>query len=285
MKIKIMLNILYLFTIFLFISISHESPVQVIVEAKTGIINKEIDSTKFSFEIECEVNQNITNNITQIDIFLTIKELIDSQTFNSICNIKAVRVLEENKTITTNLICTIENSQHALNEETFLVISSSPTQEPSDIANFTFLNFDEISNYINLGGLTLNNLEEDNCKNNNFMFEININNIDSRPLLSTICKIKLNDESHPEANCAIPIYGQKIKCFVDVSETKYIKDDNITIKAQNLIPCENGQILKITNNANNILIIQEECGEIINNYNNYFYFNILFSLFLLSIIL
>ena len=132
--------------------------------------------------------------------------------------------------------------------------------------------------------MTLNNLEEDNCKNNNFLFEINANNIEDRPLLSTICIIKLDDELHPEASCAIPKDGLKIKCFVDVSETKYVKDDDIIIKAQDLVPCENGQILKITNNANNILVIKKECGEMINNKNDYFTFNILFSLFLLLII-
>ena len=279
-----MINISYIFTIILLINISYEIPVQIYVTAKTGIINKEIDSTKneFSFEIECEVNQNITNNISKIIIPLKVEELINSQTYSSECHLRPVRILEKDEITTTNLLCIIEKPQPSLNEEAILIISSGYTL---DIENFVFVGFDRISNFINLGGLTLNHLEEDNCKNNNFMFEINSNNIESRPLLSTICKIKLSDESHPEANCAIPIDGQKIKCFVDVSETKFIKNDNITIKAQNLVPCENGQILTITSNAGNILIIQDECGEIINNKNNYFNFNILFFLFLLIIII
>lgn len=283
-----MINVLCIFTIFSLMNFSHEEKVEVTVTAKTGIINKEIDSTKteFSFEIECEVNKNITNNISKINILLTVKELINSQTYNSECHIKPVRITEEDETTTTNLLCIIlfEQPQHVLNGETFLVISNGPNQESSDTANFTFLNFDQISNYINLGGLTLKHLEEDECKNNYFLFEINCKTIESMPLLSTICKIKLSDEFHQEANCAIPINGTKIKCFVDVSKTKYIKDDNITIKAQDLVPCENGQILKIASNANNILIINDECGEIINNKNNFFNYNILFFLFLLLII-
>ena len=279
-----MINIFYIITVFVLINISHEISAKINVTAKTGIINKENDSTKneFSFEIECEVNQNITNNISKIIIRLKVEELINSQTYISECHLKPVRILEKDEITTTNLICIIEKPQPSLNKEALLIISPDNI---FDTENFFFIKFDKISNFINLGGLTLNHLEEDNCKNNNFMFEINSNNIGSRPLLSTICKIKLSDESHPEANCAIPIDGQKIKCFVDVSETKYIKDDNITIKAQNLVPCENGQILKITSNANNILIIQDECGEIINNKNNYFNLNILFFLFLLIIII
>ena len=279
-----MIDILYIYTIIIFsaINISLEDPVQVNVMAKTGIINKEFDSIKneFSFEIECEVNQNITNNITKIDIPITVKEVIGTQTYYSLCHIIPVRVSEEDETSTTSLYCIIKEPQHALNKETFLVISDGP----SNTTNFSFLNFDRISDFINLKGLTLNKLEEDNCKNNYYLFEIKTNNIEQRPLLSTICKIKLDDDLHQEANCAIPIKGQIIKCFVDVSETKYVKDDNIAIKAQDLVPCENGQILKIESNANNILIINDECGEIINNKNDYFNFNIYFSLFLLFII-
>ena len=88
-----------------------------------------------------------------------------------------------------------------------------------------------------------------------------------------------NDESHNLAKCAIPTTSNKIKCVVDVSETMYFENDNITILAQDLVPCDNGQKLNV---ANNILIIQEECGKIVNknvtNENQGLFLNELFSL-------
>ena len=72
-------------------------------------------------------------------------------------------------------------------------------------------------------------LEEDYCKNNYYLFDININSeIIARPLLSTICIIALSeDKDHPIAKFTILVTGNKIKCFVDVSQIKYKKDDHI----------------------------------------------------------
>ena len=45
---------------------------------------------------------------------------------------------------------------------------------------------------------------------------------------------------------------------------------------QNLVPCENGQHIKIENDISNTITISEDYGEIINNSNEYIYLNIIF---------
>lgn len=261
---------------FLIINYSNEEQIEVSVIAKTGIINKNLDAInkEFSFEIYCEVNQNITNNITKIDVSITVKNLDNSQMVEAICHMVPIRLTEDNNA-TTNFLCIIDLSRYNhIKEDSNLIIHSGPTQDTSDTTSsaiFNFEKFDEISQVLNVGDLTLNYLKEDYCKNNHFFFEIESLSI-KRPLLSTICSISLSDdETHPEAKCAIPIIGETIKCYVDVSNTKYKKDDSIIIKSQNLVPCENGQHIAITNDAKNTLTIKEDCGEVINNKSYHLY--------------
>ena len=57
---KDILNSFYLIIILLIIKISEEDTISINVVPKTGIINKKIDKQTFAFDIECEVNENIT---------------------------------------------------------------------------------------------------------------------------------------------------------------------------------------------------------------------------------
>ena len=282
---------LYIITLILIIiSSTNEDAIDITVKAKTGIINKKLESskTKFSFEISCEVNKNITNNITKIDILIKVKKTNDEKEYDSICNLVQVRFTEE-ETALANIICIIDLEKPSeLDEEANLILASGPTKDNSDFsdfANFNFINFDEISEVIKIDDLTLEYIEEDYCKNNNFLFEIISGNIERKPLQSTICSVSLaNDDSHKIAKCAIPVSGNKIKCFVDVSETKYVENNNITILAQDLVSCENGQNLKIEKDASNKLIIKEECGELVNNDNQGHFLKEFFYLFFLLIL-
>ena len=290
---KILEKLLYLLIALIVIVFTNEE-INISVTALTGIINKKLDSTKtiFSFEINCEVNETVSNNLTQIDFIMEISQK-DGINYNSICNLLPIKVVEE-KTDITKMLCYIYlNESSNLNEETDLNIEDFPTNyisNNSDLPNLFFENFTDISEAINIIDLTLEYMEEDYCKDNNFFFWITSNNIPTRPLLSTICEVSLsNDESHNLAKCAIPTASNKIKCVVDVSETMYFENDNITILAQDLVPCDNGQKLNIANNANNILIIQEECGKTANknvtNDNQGLFLNELFSLILLLLLL
>ena len=160
-----------------------------------------------------------------------------------------------------------------------MIYVSGPTKSASDTSDivFQFIDFNKITEIINIEDLTLKYLDEDEefCNNNHFLFEIMFSNPESRPLQSTICKVSLsNDKEHTEANCAIPISGNKIKCFVDVSQKNYVKNNKIIINEKNLIPCKNGQYIKISLDSQIELEIKEECGEII--IKNKYFFNIIF---------
>ena len=56
------------------------------------------------------------------------------------------------------------------------------------------------------------------------------------------------------------------------------------IKKQGLIPCENGQAIKLPNDAINKLEVMEDCGEMVFMSNNYLYINKLFLIFLLYLL-
>lgn len=284
------------FTIFILIFILPLIKTQVNVEvtATSGIIDKNIDSTKtmFTFKIECEVNKNISNNITRIDIFITVKKVndADSTGVNTICNLAPVRVINVSKQ-TTHLLCRLNltNTHASFNLEDNLEISSGPTQQSQTgvavAAIFHFTDFDKISTVINVGRLTLEYLDDRYCKNNNFLFKMISTSIE-RPLLSTKCNIGLDgDNNHPFAECAIPMIGNNITCKVDVSRKKYRENDKISIKAQSYIPCENGQMIQILQDATNELIIKEECGEIINNNMDFLYIRDLFIVILFFILI
>ena len=283
---KFKLNILFLIILILLIIFSKSDPEHVTVTAKTGIINREISSDKksFSFDVECEVNQNITNNLTKKIIILEVtKERGSTDIIEAECNIKPVRVYEEQKSL-TNLMCLINLVNIDINENTKLFINSITSE--SNI--FQFKQFNTISDPITIGTITLNYTEDDDeCKNNNYIFEIIVqNDIGKRPLQAMICYIPLyGDSDHKEARCVVPFIGKIMKCSVDVAEKKYTKESKISIKKTDLIQCKNGQNLELQYDAENELAIKEECGEIINNrsYFIYFKFSILFVFNLLLI--
>ena len=75
-----------------------------------------------------------------------------------------------------------------------------------------------------------------------------------------------------------------MKCNIDASQKKYIQNDNIIIKVQNLIPWQNGQNINLQNDITNKLIIKEDCGEMINSGINYIYFSKLLFVLLLFMI-
>ena len=262
---KIILNIFYLIIIFLIIGISQEDPISINVEPKSGIINKNVDKNNFSFDIDCKVNKNITNKISKLKIELSV--IIGEQEKKAICFLLPVRVYIES-TSTTKLSCTINlESNHNINEEINLKYKDNSIIQLDNLDNsvyFNFDNFNKISETIIIGDLTLKYLDEDEkyCSNNHFLFEI-INSGQIVPLQSTICTIKLSDDiAHTEANCAIPFKSNKLKCYIDVSQKKYVQND-----------------------SKNKLVIKEDCGEIINNEINYIYFSKLLLLFLLFMIL
>ena len=284
MKILFNLNINFSYFVLLlflsFVSLSLEDIINVDVKAKTGIINKKLNKnvdstkTKFSFEIECEVNKNISNNMTNISITIQVKKIEDSNSKDALCNLVPVRVYEAGTAITT-LYCLITGP--SFREEDFLIIANVPTQEDSNVAEFNFQDFNAIDSNINIRGLTLEYLDENYCKNNYFLFKMSSDEITVKPLLSTICNIGLDgDEDHPIARCAIPLIGTTIICNVDVSNKKYKENDKISIKSQSNVPCENGQLIKIEQDATNELKIQKDCGEIVNNNMKYLYSNYLF---------
>jgi hypothetical protein len=288
---KYKLHILYIISIFLFVNIKNEDMIQVTITAMTGIINKQYDriSKEFSFQIDCEVDKNITNNITKIDITIKVKNLdVNDKIYeNVVCHLVPVRVFNEG-TATTNIFCIIENiNKNELTKESNIIVEYIPSNiEDNDVnAKLTFENFDKIKENLPFEELTLMKLDTGFCQNNNYLFDIEFSQtVEKRPLLSTICNIALSeDQAHPIANCAIPLTGNKIKCFVDVSNKKYKKDDQITIKAQGLVPCENGQHMEIANDATNSIKISEDCGEIINNGSEFINFSKIFRLLFLCL--
>jgi hypothetical protein len=70
-----------------------------------------------------------------------------------------------------------------------------------------------------------------------------------------------------------------ILCYIDVSENKLEKGEKIEIKAQTFVKCKNGQIVTITNDADNILEIEEDCEK-----SNFLLYNII-NILLLFLIL
>ena len=291
------LFIIYIIIIFLIGTVKGEGEITINIKPKTGIINKKFGSSKkeFSFQIDCEVDQNITNNITKIDIIIPIKNLDNDKTYSARCNLIPVRLINNEQTVDTSIYCIINLTEYAnneLNKDSNIIINlendnhiSTDYTSTTSTAVLNFTNFGDISAILSVNDLTLIKLDEEYCKNNNYLFEIDSQTI-NRPLLSTICYIALfGDTDHPIAKCAIPMKGNTIKCFVDVSQKKYKKGDHISIKKQELVPCENGQHIKIDSDISNTISINEDCGEIINNSNEYIYlYKILFVLFFLYLL-
>ena len=284
---------LVLIFVYLFIKISCEEQIEVNVIAITGVLNQKYDSKKSecTFDIFCEVNKNITNNISKISITLEVRKYpIDNQDkIEAKCFIKPVRVAQ-NSVSETCLKCFINTTLYSfIKEDTILNYSDNISQtEKINEVKFIFGNFDKLKDLIEVNALNLNNLNDESCIHNNYLFEINTNvDFGENPLLeSTICRIGISDdEFHKLARCVIPMKGKKMKCYVDVEEKKYKKGDNIVIGEQEVVPCDNGQAIKFSIGSKQILSVKEECGETVFTNNNYLYFSkLLFSLLYIFIL-
>ena len=269
------LNVKFLLFFSLIIVFSKEDTVE--LTAKTGIINKEINKDKFSFIIKIDVSENITNNIAKVFFKLEIGKVEDTFDITSKCNVKPVRVAEGG-VAETDLMCSFDTTEHPnINAETdlFVGISSdsyTPTLFESGDISFSLKDFDKISEPIVIEEQTLIYTKDDNeCVNNHYIFEIVSKQDITQPLQSTVCNIALyGDEDHKEARCVIPVTGKTMKCSVDVSKKKYSKGSKIIIKEQDLIQCENGQNIEISDDSENELTINEEC-----DYSKFINFNYL----------
>jgi len=279
--------------IVLFILLAYFSIEETIeIKATSGIINLKYENNRCDFNILCEVNRTITDYLLNISIYLDVKiyPYESEEEIESKCHIK---IGIEEKLDETYLLCSIDlDDSQLFNNETFLVYSGEPRTIPPEEENTTdyeieFINFEKIS--FNIASLTLYNLndKEDNCLNNNYIFEINTdyNFEEQESFKATKCNIKLsNDNLHKLARCIIPVKGSKIMCSIDTSEKGYKKGNEIIIEKQDII-CENGQFIQFLNEPSNKLSITEDCGELIFINNNYLYFNKVFFIFLLIFIL
>lgn len=276
---------LLLILVYLFINISYEEPLEIEVKAITGVVNPIYDSKNnlYAFDIFCEVNKNITNRITKIKIKLEVRKYpIEEQIIiEANCYIKQVRVAK-NSVSETYLKCSFDTTHLPFINEESIIIYSGNIEQDSETKNevlFNFKKFDELAILKSVNVLNLNNLNDDSCIHNKYIFEINTDvDFENNQLLeSTICVIQIsNDEFHQIAKCAIPVKGKKMKCYIDVEEKKYKKGDNIIIEEQDISPCDNGQAINFVFNSNQILSVKEECGEKVFTNNNYLYFNELF---------
>ena len=287
-----MRKIYCIFLLLILIIYSREDdPIQVKITAMSGIINKEIitisNQKKLSFNIECIVDKNITTKISKIDITITIKILGGDTTFDSTCNIVSALIDSDKSDVYTKLKCKMNYSTYNnddIVDKNLIVDSSGTPTYTSDIATFTFEDFPKIGTPIVIQGLNIYNLEKDFCENKIFKFEMKFTNDDNSyvpPLESTICDINLsNNEVHNVAKCAIPYSSNVVLCYIDVSEKKITKGEKIEIKAQENSKCQNGQVVTIRGNAQNILEIKVDCDKM-----HFFVYNIINILFLILILL
>ena len=256
---------IFLFIILIFYS-KEDGKVEVKITATSGIIQKDInEKTKIlSFIIPCKVDKNITNKISMIDITINTKRPEDNKILPSTCNLQIIRLESDDDFANTKLNCKIDFSNYEddnINDTMNLVIEENPSYT-STVADFVFQDFDRIGIPIEIGGLFLYNLESDFCHDDYFFFEMNFTSTNGPPLESTICNFIIsNNEIHDNVKCAIPYSSNVIKCVIDVSEEKMEKEEEIEIKAQAYSRCENGQVVSITNDAQNILKLDEECNK------------------------
>ena len=271
----------YLLFAFL-INISYEETLEIEVTALSGLVNTNYDSKKniFTFDILCEVNKNITNNIGKINIKIKVKKypINNEPLIDAICHLKPVRVAK-NSVSQTCLKCSFNTSDYPFIKEDIILIYANnytPDSETLDQVIFRFNKFEGISRLIHVNMQMLNNLNDDSCIHNKYLFEINTDfDFGEDSLLgSTICSVEISDdELHKIARCAIPMKGNIMKCYVDVEEKKYKKGDNIAIEKQEVVLCDNGQAIKLLSDQKKILSVKEECGETVFTNNNYLYFN------------
>ena len=289
-----MRKIYCIFLLLILIIYSREDdPIQVKITAMSGIINKEIitisNQKKLSFNIECIVNKNITTKISKIDITIKIKILGgDTTTFDSTCNIVSALIDSDKSDVYTKLKCKMNYSTYNnddIVDKNLIVDSSGTPTYTSDIATFTFEDFPKIGTPIVIQGLNIYNLEKDFCENKIFKFEMKFTTTAdhpySPPLESTICDINLsNNEVHNVAKCAIPFSSNVVLCYIDVSEKKITKGEKIEIKKQTNSKCQNGQVVNIGDNAQNILEMEVDCDKM-----HFLVYNIINILFLILILL
>ena len=287
-----MRKIYCIFLLLILIIYSREDdPIQVKITAMSGIINKEIitisNQKKLSFNIECIVNKNITTKISKIDIAIKIKILGEDTTFDSTCNIVSALIDSDKSDVYTKLKCKMNYSTYNndnIVDKNLIVDSSGTPTYTSDIATFTFEDFPKIGTPIVIQGLNIYNLEKDFCENKIFKFEMKFTNDDNsyvRPLESTICDINLsNNEVHNVAKCAIPYSSNVVLCYIDVSEKKITKGEKIEIKQQTNSKCQNGQVVNIGDDAQNILEMEVDCDKM-----HFLVYNMINILFLILILL
>ena len=285
MKLFFILNILLLI-----IYTKEEDKISVTITATSGIINKVKYSRKkiLSFIIPCQVDKNITNSISRVDITFKTKRPEDNKQFEVTCNLNSVRIDSDDNYANTYLSCQLNYSTDYKNDniddDMNLVIDYSDTSYPKytpDIVEFNFQKFDQIGEKIKISGLYIFNSDNDNCYNNYYHFKMKYTGFTNNSLESTVCYIALsNNEVHDTARCAIPINtdtkNYDIICTIDISEEKMEKGEKIEISSQSLVNCENGQILEITDNAQNVLEIDEDCDKSFLLIFNKFYLFILF---------
>ena len=287
-----MRKIYCIFLLLILIIYSREDdPIPVKITAMSGIINKEIitisNQKKLSFNIECIVDKNITTKISKIDITIKIKILGgDTTTFDSTCNIVSALIDSDKSDVYTKLKCKMDSTYNNDNivDKNLIVDSNVAPTYTSDKATFTFEDFDKIGIPIEIQGLNIYNLEKDFCENKIFKFEMKFTNDDNSyvpPLESTICDIKLsNNEVHNVAKCAIPYSSNVVLCYIDVSEKKITKGEKIEIKQQTNSKCQNGQVVNIGDDAQNILEMEVDCDKM-----HFLVYNIINFLFLILILL
>ena len=288
-------KILCIFLLLILIIYSREDdPIQVKITAMSGIINKEIitisNQKKLSFNIECIVNKNITTKISKIDITIKIKILGgDTTTFDSTCNIVSALIDSDKSDVYTKLKCKMDNNDNIVDKNLIVVVidgeSPAGSSDSSNTATFTFENFEKIGTPIEIQGLNIYNLEKDFCENKIFKFEMKFTTTDdhpySPPLESTICDINLsNNEVHNVAKCAIPYSSNVVLCYIDVSEKKITKGEKIEINQQTNSKCQNGKVVTIRDNAQNILEMEVDCDKM-----HFLVYNIINILFLILILL
>jgi hypothetical protein len=281
---KLFYNNIFIFIILILYS-SEDEKITVTVIATSGIVDK-VENSKskiISFNIPCQVDKNITNKISRIDLTLNTKRPEDNKIFPAECNIQSVRIESEDTLADTKLICILNYTNYIddnIDDDMNLVIEGAPIYT-SNIVEFIFEKFSEIGTFIQIDNLFIYKLDDSSCMDNNYQFEMNFTGTITAPLKSTVCVFDISDnEIHTTAKCAIPISSNVIKCYIDTSDEKIQKGEKIEIKAQNYVKCENGQIIKIVNNAENILEIEEDCKKCFLYYNNIFYF-LIFLLFII----
>ena len=259
----------FIFYSFLFITLilysNTDDKITITVNATSGIIEKR-ENLKLKllyFKIPCRVDNNITKNISKIDIEIKTKIPELDEILPSICNLNSVRLEPDSNFADTYLNCILNytnyNSENIDNDMN-LIIAYNPTYT-SDVAEFIFNNFENSGKPMEINGLFIYNLETDFCEGTNFFFEMNFTSINTNPIESTVCEFEISENNiHNIATCAIPFSSNIIKCAIDASKEKVEEGEKIKIKAQNYAKCRNGQVVNIKSDSQNTLEINEECS-------------------------